>query len=165
MINLSVNGTIVSVDAPTDIPLLWVLRDLLGMTGAKFGCGIAQCGACTVHVDGDARRSCVAPSAMSPAVTSPPSGYWSNSRGQGRAGGLARPRGAAMRLLPVGADHVRHGQSRWTLDVGSSMTCRCASGVSTRVLESNRRRLLPLRSRRRVLMNPLLVEHTLRVRN
>lgn len=61
MIKLSVNGSEVSVDAPADTPLLWVLRDFLGMTGTKFGCGIAQCGACTVHVDGDARRSCVTP--------------------------------------------------------------------------------------------------------
>jgi isoquinoline 1-oxidoreductase subunit alpha len=61
MINISVNGSKVSVDAPAEMPLLWVLRDLLGMTGTKFGCGIAQCGACTVHVDGDARRSCVTP--------------------------------------------------------------------------------------------------------
>lgn len=61
MIELSVNGAKVSVDAPADMPLLWVLRDVLGLTGTKFGCGIAQCGACTVHVDGDARRSCVTP--------------------------------------------------------------------------------------------------------
>jgi isoquinoline 1-oxidoreductase subunit alpha len=61
MIKLSVNGSDVSVDADPDTPLLWVLRDFLGMTGTKFGCGIAQCGACTVHVDGDARRSCVTP--------------------------------------------------------------------------------------------------------
>src|ERR1700730_4571069 len=61
MISLSVNGVKISVDAPKDMPLLWVLRDLLGLTGTKFGCGIAQCGACTVHVDGDARRSCVTP--------------------------------------------------------------------------------------------------------
>lgn len=61
MITLSVNGTKVSVDAPEDTPLLWVLRDFLGLTGTKFGCGIAQCGACTVHVDGDPRRSCVTP--------------------------------------------------------------------------------------------------------
>lgn len=61
MIDLSVNGAKVSVDASEDTPLLWVLRDFLGMTGTKFGCGIAQCGACTVHVDGDARRSCVTP--------------------------------------------------------------------------------------------------------
>jgi isoquinoline 1-oxidoreductase subunit alpha len=59
MINLSVNGEKVSVSAPDDTPLLWVLRDILGLTGTKFGCGIAQCGACTVHVDGEPRRSCV----------------------------------------------------------------------------------------------------------
>jgi isoquinoline 1-oxidoreductase alpha subunit len=61
MINLTVNGDKLSVAAPDDMPLLWVLRDILGMTGTKFGCGIAQCGACTVHVDGEPRRSCVTP--------------------------------------------------------------------------------------------------------
>ena len=60
---LSVNGTEHEVDAPEDMPLLWVLRDLLGLTGTKFGCGIAQCGACTVHVDGAPLRSCVTPAA------------------------------------------------------------------------------------------------------
>ena len=58
---LSVNGEDRDVDAPNDMPLLWVLRDLLGLTGAKYGCGIAQCGACTVHLDGKAARSCVMP--------------------------------------------------------------------------------------------------------
>ena len=58
---LIVNGTPVNVPAEPEKPLLWVLRDDLGMTGTKFGCGIAQCGACTVHVDGEARRSCVMP--------------------------------------------------------------------------------------------------------
>ena len=61
MANLTVNGSKVSVTAPDDMPLLWVLRDVLGLTGTKFGCGIAQCGACTVHVDGEPRRSCVTP--------------------------------------------------------------------------------------------------------
>lgn len=61
MIELSINGERHSVDAPADMPLLWVLRDILGMTGTKFGCGVAQCGACTVHVDGAAVRSCVTP--------------------------------------------------------------------------------------------------------
>ena len=61
MVNLTVNGSKVSVNAPDDMPLLWVLRDVLGMTGTKFGCGIAQCGACTVHVDSEPRRSCVTP--------------------------------------------------------------------------------------------------------
>jgi isoquinoline 1-oxidoreductase subunit alpha len=59
MITLKINGESKTVDAPPDVPLLWVLRDLLGMTGTKFGCGIAQCGACTVHLDGVAVRSCV----------------------------------------------------------------------------------------------------------
>ena len=58
---LSVNGAEREVDAPDDMPLLWVLRDLMGLTGTKFGCGIAQCGACTVHVDGAPLRSCVTP--------------------------------------------------------------------------------------------------------
>ncbi len=59
--SLHVNGTTHSVDVDGDTPLLWVLRDVLGMTGTKFGCGIAYCGACTVHVGGAAARSCVTP--------------------------------------------------------------------------------------------------------
>jgi isoquinoline 1-oxidoreductase alpha subunit len=58
---LSINATQVQVTAADDTPLLWVLRDHLGMTGTKFGCGMALCGACTVHVDGQATRSCVTP--------------------------------------------------------------------------------------------------------
>ena len=58
---ISVNGKRFEVDADGDTPLLWILRDHLGLTGTKFGCGIAQCGACTVHIDGQARRSCVMP--------------------------------------------------------------------------------------------------------
>jgi isoquinoline 1-oxidoreductase alpha subunit len=59
MIELLVNGVKHEVDVPSDMPLLWVLRDVLQMTGTKFGCGIALCGACTVHLDGAAIRSCV----------------------------------------------------------------------------------------------------------
>ena len=61
MLSLAINGKSHNVDAPPDMPLLWVLRDLLGMNGTKFGCGVALCGACTVHLDGVPRRSCVMP--------------------------------------------------------------------------------------------------------
>ena len=59
MVTLNINGEVRTVDAPDDMPLLWVLRDLLDMTGTKFGCGIAQCGACTVHLNGKPVRSCL----------------------------------------------------------------------------------------------------------
>jgi isoquinoline 1-oxidoreductase subunit alpha len=58
MLAIEVNGARTEVDAEPDTPLLWVLRDQLGLTGTKYGCGIAQCGACTVHIDGEPRRSC-----------------------------------------------------------------------------------------------------------
>ena len=60
-ITIKVNGADQTVDVDDDTPLLWVLRDVLGMTGTKFGCGVALCGACTVHVDGVATRSCITP--------------------------------------------------------------------------------------------------------
>ena len=107
---IKVNGNTHSVDVDGDTPLLWVLRDVLGMTGTKFGCGMALCGACTVHVDGVATRSCITP------IDSIGSLRDHDNRGDRRdAGGrqdpegLARPRGRAMRLLPVGPDHVRVG--------------------------------------------------------
>lgn len=55
---LTINGTPHDIDLPEDVPLLWVLRDALGLTGTKYGCGVAACGACTVHIDGQAVRSC-----------------------------------------------------------------------------------------------------------
>src|SRR5213595_470411 len=61
MATLNINGRDVTVDVPTDMPILWVLRDVVGLTGTKFGCGMAQCGACTVHLDGQPVRSCVTP--------------------------------------------------------------------------------------------------------
>jgi isoquinoline 1-oxidoreductase alpha subunit len=67
---LIVNGQAHEVDVPPDMPLLWVIRDVIGLTGTKFGCGIAACGACTVHLDGIAVRSCALPvSAVSGKVT------------------------------------------------------------------------------------------------
>ena len=61
MITLTVNGKPRNIDIPTDTPLLWTLRDVLGMTGTKFGCGQGLCGACTVHIDGKPARSCITP--------------------------------------------------------------------------------------------------------
>jgi len=63
MVTFRINGTARTIDVERDVPLLWVLRDELGMTGTKYGCGVAQCGACTVHIDGRATRSCVLPAA------------------------------------------------------------------------------------------------------
>src|SRR6202050_5404442 len=61
MVTLTINGQPRALDVPADMPLLWVLRDVVGLTGTKFGCGIAQCGACTVHLDGKPVRSCLLP--------------------------------------------------------------------------------------------------------
>ena len=61
MITLSINGKSRAVDVPDDMPLLWTLRDVLGMTGTKFGCGMGLCGACTIHIDGQPARSCLTP--------------------------------------------------------------------------------------------------------
>jgi isoquinoline 1-oxidoreductase alpha subunit len=58
-IKLTVNNTAYEVDVPAEMPLLWVIRDVIGLTGTKYGCGVAQCGACTVHIDGAAVRSCI----------------------------------------------------------------------------------------------------------
>jgi isoquinoline 1-oxidoreductase alpha subunit len=61
MITLRINDQEYELDVPHDMPLLWVLRDIVGLTGTKFGCGVALCGACTVHLDGRAIRSCITP--------------------------------------------------------------------------------------------------------
>jgi len=72
MVRFKVNGEAVSVDATPETPLLWVIREKLNLTGTKFGCGIAQCGACTVHLNGDPVRSCALPVRRWKAKTSPP---------------------------------------------------------------------------------------------
>jgi isoquinoline 1-oxidoreductase alpha subunit len=63
MVTLDVNGKVRALDIPGDMPLLWTLRDVLGMTGTKFGCGAGLCGACTIHIDGQPTRSCITPAA------------------------------------------------------------------------------------------------------
>jgi len=64
MISLTVNGKPYNVDVAPDMPLLWVIRDVIGLTGTKFGCGLSQCGACTVHLEGNAVRSCSTPASL-----------------------------------------------------------------------------------------------------
>ena len=77
MPTLTINGQSHTVDVEPDTPLLWVMRDTLGLTGTKYGCGIAQCGACTVHIDGVATRSCSVPlSRRGGQARSPPSRAW-----------------------------------------------------------------------------------------
>ena len=104
-ISLVVNGSAYTVDLEPETPLLWVLRDSLKLTGTKFGCGIAQCGACTVLIDGQATRSC-----SIAAVGRRRQGHHHHRGAVGRghasgAIGLDRVRRSAMRLLPVRADH------------------------------------------------------------
>ncbi len=113
MTTLTINGRSVTFDAPDDMPLLWVLRDVLGMTGTKFGCGIAQCGACTVHIDGNPVRSCLLPvgSIGSKAVTTIEGVGATRCRRQS-AKGVARSRSDPVRLLPVRPDHVGVGLAR-----------------------------------------------------
>ena len=106
MVNLTVNGAQVAFDGDPSMPLMWYLRDELGLTGTKFGCGVALCGACTVHINGEAVRSCGVP--MSD-VGRQEGRHDRGARSQGRApgaGGVAQSRRAAMRLLPDRPDHA-----------------------------------------------------------
>lgn len=80
MPTLNINGKDTLVGADPTTPILWALRDTLGMTGTKFGCGVALCGACTVHLDGVATRSCVTPISAAVGKKSPPSKPWAPTR-------------------------------------------------------------------------------------
>ncbi len=104
---LHINNETQTVTAPDDMPLLWVLRDILGMTGTKFGCGIAQCGACTVHIDGKPVRSClVAGERRRRSRRHDHRGRRRNASGRAHPESVARRRSRPMRLLPVRPDHV-----------------------------------------------------------
>jgi isoquinoline 1-oxidoreductase alpha subunit len=140
MVTLRVNGASRTVDVDPDTPLLWVLRDDLRLTGTKFGCGVAQCGACTVHIDGQAVRSCVTPVAAvrgREVVTI-----------EGVSGGVAQSVQAAWRRLDVvQCGYCQSGQIMSAIalfseirrpsddDVVAAMTgnvCRCATYVRIR---------------------------------
>ena len=113
MITLNVNGKPRDLDVPDDMPLLWTLRDVLNMTGTKFGCGAGLCGACTIHIDGQPVRSCITPvsAAVGKRITTIEA-IGSHAGGEEGPGRLARARRAAMRLLPVRPDHVCSGAAR-----------------------------------------------------
>ena len=112
-ITLTVNGQSRTIDIDPDTPLLWAIRETLGLTGTKFGCGIAQCGACTVHVNGKAERSCTMPvSSVDGATITTIEGLANGGFALAGPAGLARHAGAAMRLLPVGNDHGGVGAPR-----------------------------------------------------
>ena len=112
MIPLTVNGTQHQLDLEPETPLLWVLRDELGLTGTKFGCGIAQCGACTVHINGQAMRSCSVPiGGVDGAEITTIEGLSPDGKHPVQQAWLDRGR-AAMRLLPVRPDHGGGGVSQ-----------------------------------------------------
>ena len=124
------------------MPLLWVLRDVLGMTGTKFGCGIAQCGACTVHIDGKPVRSCLLPvGAVGDRAVTTIEGIGATPAGAQGAESLARSGSDPVRLLPVGPDHVGGGAARRPRphpddsDIDAAMAgniCRCGTYVRIR---------------------------------
>jgi len=140
MVTLKVNGTSREVDVDADVPLLWMLRDELGLTGTKYGCGIAQCGACTVHVDGRATRSCVTPAAALPG----PDGITI----EGVSGNVAQAVQGAWRRLDVAqCGYCQSGQIMSAIallaevprpsdaDIDAAMAgnvCRCATYVRIR---------------------------------
>ena len=107
---LTINGKTHTVDVPGDMPLLWVLRDVIGLTGTKFGCGIAACGACTVHLEGRPIRSCATPvSTVAGKQITTIEAIGETSPGQEDPGCLDCARRSPMRLLPIRPDHVGDG--------------------------------------------------------
>ena len=157
MLSLSINGQMHHLDIEPETPMLWVLRDEIGLTGTKFGCGIAQCGACTIHVDGDATRSCQfsAGDAVGKTIlTIEGLGAEASAR---RAEGLDREGRAAMRLLPVRARSWRppacsHKIPRRPTPTSTPMItniCRCGTYPRIRARDPSRRRTGQALRRRR----------------
>jgi ferredoxin len=106
MLTLNINGKDQELDVPADMPLLWVLRDVAHLTGTKFGCGMAQCGACTVHIDGAPLRSCITPATAVAHGQKILTIEGLSTDGSHPVQSLGRTRCGAVRLLSVRADHV-----------------------------------------------------------
>jgi isoquinoline 1-oxidoreductase alpha subunit len=141
MISLLINGEQREVDVPPDMPLLWVLRDVLGLTGTKFGCGIALCGACTVHLDGAAVRSCQLPAGAvgTRAITT------IEGVGQTVAGAKVQKAWLELEVIQCGycqpgqimaaAALLAHNQAPDDADIDAAMAgniCRCGTYVRIR---------------------------------
>ena len=119
---LTVNGRASSVDVPADMPLLWVIRDVLDLKGTKFGCGVAQCGACTVHLDGEPTRACVTPvSAVGAKKITTIEGLSADATHPVQQAWLANDV-PAVRLLPGGPDHERRRAAREEADADRRAT-------------------------------------------
>ena len=140
MVTIHINGRTVQVAPDPDTPLLWVLRDELGLTGTKYGCGVAQCGACTVHLDGQAVRSCVTPVTAAEGRGSPPS-----KACRARSRRPSRRRGTGWTSCSAGTASPARSCRRWhcsrrsprptDADIDAAMTgnlCRCATYVRIR---------------------------------
>ena len=112
MISLTVNGTEHSVDVNSDMRLLWVLRDILGLTGTKFGCGMSLCGACTVHLDGEPVRSCVMPVAIAAGKNITTIEGLSPDGSHPLTAGLGCTSSAAVRVLSDRHDYVGRGAAQ-----------------------------------------------------
>jgi isoquinoline 1-oxidoreductase alpha subunit len=145
-IQLTLNGKAWSADADPDMPLLWAIRDVAGLTGTKFGCGMAQCGACTVHVDGEAVRACITP--LSAAAGRKVTTVEGMTQADGKTGKAARAIQAAWRSLDVvQCGYCQSGQMMQAVtllagnpkptdaDIDTAMNgnlCRCATYVRIR---------------------------------
>src|SRR4029077_5306313 len=110
--NVNVNGRSYDVDVEPDTPLLWVLRDTIGLTGTRYGCGIAHCGACTVQIDDAPVRSCLMPIASIKAGAHDHRGTCPERHAPPRPAGVDRSRCPAMRILPKRNDHGRRGAAQ-----------------------------------------------------
>ena len=141
MTTFRINGQEHELDVPDDMPLLWVLRDVVGLTGTKFGCGVALCGACTVHLDGRPIRSCITPVASvagKPITTIEAIGETAKRQKIQQA--WLEHRSGAMRLLPVGPDHVGRGAASRAIRIRamprSMRPCRAISAVAAPIRAS-----------------------------